>query len=254
MPEQEVQQPTNLENPVQEATDGGKPTEGQIPSEPTQPDTEVLKANAQKWEQLEKFCNQYEGASEEINKVVRGYLSGDRAAKEAPLPEAKFEAKESPKQEKKEEAPFYEDRIQELERKSAEAEKKLLESEIDLTIKKMAENKKYGVTILEKQGLLEKAVLDLGLVPALRAKTLSLQRAFELAWKDMDYDNQLTKGQNQVISEIEEKRGVQGPSLQRSNVTQMVAPKPKTFKEALLQAEKDLGYTIEEAKEALYRR
>ena len=252
MPEQEVQQqPANLESPVQEAREGDAPKEGQIPSEG--PSIEELKTSHKYWTQLSELCTRFPDAGKEINQVVTDYLTGKKTKAETtevlnqlnPEPSIKKE----PSSEKKEPSipAQYETRIREM-------EKEILNSKIDNTIKKLSADKRYGSRILEKQVELEQAVYKAGLVPSINAGTLSLEKAFEMTWRDMDWDNQLTKGQDQVISEIEEKRSVQGPSLQKSNVTQMVAPKPKTFKEALLQAEKDLGYTIEEAKEALYRR
>ena len=250
MPEQEVQKPL-------EAMEGDAPKEGQLPQEKAPPSQQDLEKAYKYWNQLDEFCQRFPDGGTEIHAVVSDYLSGKRTPEMAKMarelsPEPKMEVKPEAKGEieRREESnviPLYENRIQKLEEKA-------LVSEIDLTIKKMAEDKRFGPQVLEKQAQLEKSILELGLVPSLNAKTMTLSKAFELAWKDLDYDNQLTRGQNQVISEIEEKRGFQGPQLQKTNVAQVAPVKPKTFKEALLQAEKDLGYTIEEAKEALYRR
>ena len=246
MTEQEVQQqPTATDsNPVQEAREGDVPKEGQIPPESPQIDPELTR-QADNWKNLEVFCRNHPQAEKQINEIINDFMSGNPK-------------KEEPKKEeiKKEElkGENLTPQFEVFEKRLREVEEKTINAEIDLSLKRLAARPEYGPEVLAKQKEIEKKVLDLGLVSAIKEGSLNIERAFELAWKDINYANQLTRGKNEVISEIEEKRGVQGPSLQRSNVTQMVAPKPKTFKEALLQAEKDLGYTIEEAKEALYRR
>lgn len=247
MLEQEVQQV--------EATEGETPTEGQpeVKAEAPNPNLEELKSNSENWKNLEAFCRSYPAAGQEINQLINDYMSGNVSKKEtvAAIQEVKKEAENKESGDSK--SQHFEQKLSEIEVRLRKNEEAAVKQEMDLALKKLANKPEFGPELLKRQADIEKKVMELGLVPALTAGSMSVERAYEIAATMIEFPNQLTKGKNEVISEIESKRAVQGPQISKTSSENVIPARSKSLREALESAEKEKGYTLEDAREAVRR-
>lgn len=244
-----------------ETKEDAQPTEGQIQSESTAEkshiDEKVLretydvlekkKEYVQNWESFLNFYNRYPEVGEQISSMIQDTVSGKAPVKnERPMEVQKEEKKESV-QTRIAIDPDLDRRLKQVEEQQKEAQRDLISARIEKSVANLA--KRYGTDVMEKQGEIEQKVLDYGLLPAIQSGSLSIEKAMEIVWRNERFNDQLTKGKNEVLSEIESKRSAQGPQINKASGEGLVPAKAKSFREAFELAEKDLGTTLEDLKE-----